>query len=196
MTTVILSSIKAEIFQLGKRDAREAILERRKGIRNHRDQLGDDRCFLDDYLVWKWLSDAPTEPEKFTSEDGMKECVLFYEHRRTETSDPVSADAITDPAHWDDDLETMSLSDLHNELSRLQKALRTHRDIIGRSRTVADDRALYAVLPEKIPADFRLPPKEEFLGEARAPKAGCPAFWRSHDGCKGCHNYHKWGPCR
>ncbi|MDO8520672.1 MAG: hypothetical protein Q7S52_01000 [bacterium] len=192
---MILSNDKTALLLLNNADCVTAILERRESIRSHRDERGDDRCFLDDYLVWKWLEGTPADPVIMTKEEGMKQCMLFYEHRRAETSDPVSADAITDPAHWDDDLGNMSLDDLHDELLRIQKALGVHRDIVGRPRTVADDRTLYGVLPEKIPADFRLPAKEEFLGEARAPHAGCPAFWRSHDGCKGCHDYHKWGPC-
>ena len=37
---------------------------------------------------------------------------------------------------------------------------------------------------------------EEFIGEAKAPHAGCPAFWRSHANCPvERHNLHRWGPC-
>lgn len=58
-----------------------------------------------------------------------------------------------------------------------RNAIRAHRDARG------DDRLPYAVLPEKIPCDFRLPPEAEFLGEAIAPHAGRPSFWRSHSAC-------------
>lgn len=62
--------------------------------------------------------------------------------------------------------------------------------------TADDDRALYAILPEKMPADLRLPPEDHFLGETKSPDAGCPAFWRSHDGCGPECNLHQWGPCK
>ncbi len=82
-------------------------------------------------------------------------------------------------------------------MMRLEDGLRIHRDISGRPRTIEDDRVLYSVLPEKIPADFRLPPRSEFLGEVRSPHAGCPAFWRSHNGCSATrHDLHQWGPCK
>jgi hypothetical protein len=42
---------------------------------------------------------------------------------------------------------------------------------------------LYALLPERLPADTRLPPRPEFLGEKKAPHAGCPSYVRSHAGC-------------
>lgn len=195
---MILPGNKAAPLYLGDNDCRAAILERRESIRNHRDERGDDRCFLDDYLLWKWLSDSPPEPvAPISIEWGMEQCALFYNHRRAETADPLPKEAILDPRHWDDDLEGMASDQLHDELLRVQEGLRAHRDITLRPRTIADDRALYALLPEKVPADFRLPPEEEFLGEARAPQAGCPAFWRSHGGCSAkCHDLHRWGPCR
>jgi hypothetical protein len=92
---------------------------------------------------------------------------------------------------------------LLDELVKLQDAILAHREVGNKPRTVEDDRQLYRVLPEKLPADFRLPPKEDFLGEAKAPTAGCPSFWRSHFGCSGCgecaqkaSDLHKWGPCK
>lgn len=173
-----------------------AIIERRESIREHRDQKGDDRCFLDDYPVWAWLADSSPEPKRIAPKKGMESCLLFYKCRRAEVPDPAPEDAIAESAHWDDDLSGMTPEELRDELKRIEGAIREHRDIVGRPRTLEDDRALYGILPEKVPADFRLPPKEEFLGEARAPHAGCPAFWRSHGGCMTkCHDYHKWGPC-
>ncbi|TSC81729.1 MAG: hypothetical protein G01um101420_834 [Parcubacteria group bacterium Gr01-1014_20] len=194
---MILSVDRAEILRLSCNDCKTAILERRNSIRSSRDQRGDDRCFMDDWLLWKWLSDSPPEPTAFRIEWGMEQCALFYEHRRMEQVDPVPKDAILDSAHWDDDLEAMALNQLHDELVRIQEALRAHRDIKDRPRTLKDDQVLYQILPEKILADFRLPPKEEFLGEYRSPHAGCPAFWRSHSQCDTkCHNLHQWGPCK
>jgi hypothetical protein len=163
-------------------------------IREHRDQKGDDRCWLDDYGVWEMLPDSPPMP-RLSLEDGMKCCNEFWAFRRTNFPDPVPSDAILDPNFWDDDLIEMSAEELAEEFVRLCRAVRAHRDVAGRPRTISDDQALYTVLPEKIPADFRLPPEEEFLGEAKSPNAGCPAFWRSHKNCLAECNLHKWGPC-
>lgn len=159
-----------------------AILERRVTIRNHRDTRGDDRCHLDDYLVWEMLDDSPAipiSPPPF--EEAMALCRQFFYLRRAHAPDPMPFDVINDPKQWDNDLVPMTYYQLLVELICIQKVIRTHRDIGNRPRTIDDDRMLYSVLPEKIPADFRLPSEDEFLGEAKTPHAGCPAFWRSHD---------------
>lgn len=184
-------------MDLGVDDLRDLILERRLAIRTHRDQRGDDRCWLDDYVVWAMLEDSPCAPTVLPSfETGMQLCWQFYHWRRAEVADLVPADAILDSNLWDNDLEQMSAGQLFEELARIQSAIRQHRDINGRLRTIDDDRLLYMILPEKISADFRLPAEQDFLGEAKAPSAGCPAFWRSHSCCLVLHhNLHQWGPC-
>ena len=126
----------------------------------------------------------------------MKKCGAFYRYRRTEIPDPEPMGAITDPKEWDSDLILMTQEELEGELLRIRAAVRTHREINGRERTVDDDRELYSILPERLPADFRLPLESDFLGEAKAPHAGCPSFWRSHETCAaGAHDMHTWGPC-
>ncbi len=177
-------------------DLLESIRRARNTIRRHRDQKGDDRCWLDDYFVWSLLPDSPQDPTTLPSFDaGMAECRKFFLYRRADEADIVPADAIQDKNAWDADLETMNEEQLQKTLAALQEAIRAHRDIHDRERTLADDRKLYTVLPEKIPADFRLPSEEEFLGEKQT-DAGCPAFWKSHQTCP-CseHNLHQWGPC-
>ena len=165
-------------------------------IRYHRDQVGDDRCFLDDWLVWQFLSDTPLRPH-FSGEEGMVECKLFWTHRRADGIDTLPVGAIVDPEHWDDILWTDSKFQLKNALFKLQCAIRTHRDITNRPRTADDDRVLYAHLPEKLSANFCLPSEAQFLGEERAPVAGCPSFWRSHETCASARcNLHCWGPCQ
>jgi hypothetical protein len=173
---------------------RQSILGYRWAIRRHRDTLGDDRCWLDDYLVWGVLEDSPPTPDNPPPfDEAMRLCRQFYTYRRSETADPVPTDAIRDPAHWDDDLASMTEVQLTVELDRVLAAVRTHRDVPG-VRTIDNDRALYAVLPEKLPADFRLTPEPEFLGGIK-PGAGCPNFWKSHLGCTCAHDLHRWGPC-
>ena len=208
-----LSYTLEKLEKLGIEECIAAIREQRQVIREHRDQKGDDRCWLDDYYVWVMLNDTsadlPSEvltqagPPMPSFEEGMRCCRDFYNFRRRGEADTTPSDAVLDPTQWDGDLAGMSNEELVKELMRIQQAIRTHRDISGRlacrsgrPRTFEDDRALYVVLPEKIPADFRLPPEDEFLGEAKSPRAGCPSFWRSHAGCSvGKHNLHQWGPC-
>jgi len=180
----------------GAAQLRAAILERRRVIRYHRDQRGDDRCWLDDYLVWAMLEDTPAEPATLPPYDQMmQKCGDFFNHRQANSSDVVPSEAIFGPGHRDDDLAKMSPEALIEELVKIQQAICRHRDITDRPRTVDDDRLLYSVLPEKIPADFRLPSQADFLEGAKA-GAGCPNFWQSHQGCLAeKHNNHCWGPC-
>ena len=173
------------------------IIACRHAIRRHRDAKGDDRCWLDDYFVWALIPGSfPVPTEVPPMEEAMDMCRAYYKLRRAETADAQPANAVTDPAKWDADLETMDDAQLQAELTRLHAAVRQHRDNACKPLTLDDDRALYVALPEQVTADFRLPPPDEFLGEAKAPNAGCPSFWRSHAGCKTRrHNLHQWGPC-
>ncbi len=184
---------------LNREALREKIRKIRQGIRSHRYAKGDDRCWLDDYPVWASISGSTWPPMRLPpKEEMMAKCREFYTYRRAETADPVPADAIISPRDWNADLLGLGAKELLRKLKQLEEAIARHRDIVGRPRTCDDDRALYAVLPEKMPSDFRLPPEDEFLGEAKAPTAGCPAYWRSHQDCpnrvSGC-NVNKWGPC-
>lgn len=194
-----ISETEVELLKLlSRKGLIDAIIERRTDIRKHRDARGDDRCFLDDYLVWRWFVGPPTDPTEFISvEHGMAQCILFYEYRNADEADQVPEDAILEPAHWDDDLAALDDKGLFFALSDIQQAIRKHRDITGRPRMTCDDRELYHVLPEKLPADFRLPSRGEFLGTVLFPHAGCPAFWNSHGQCQTkTHNFHAWGPCK
>ncbi len=176
---------------------REMIRKRRSIIRWHRDQKGDDRCFLDDYRVWAMHGALPHFPGQMSSEAGMVKCREFYLYRRAELADPIPVDAITNPSLWDADIETMNYNEAFQELEWIMLMIGQHYInplIPKRVRTLEDDRKLYAALPEKMPADFRLPPEEEFLGEAK-PQVGCPAFWKSHVSCGKRCDLHKWGPC-
>lgn len=193
-----LSSNRTEIEKLSNSELLHAIKVRRDYLRWHRDQRMDDRCWIDDLGLWEFLSDTPPHEGKAPSfEEGMHLCREFYVHRRAETPDATPAHALIDPSHWDLDLQSMHHAELVAELHKIQNTIQAHRDIQGRKRTLEDDRAVYALLPEKLPADFRLPPEPDFLGEAKAPRAGCPSFWRSHGSCgTEKHDLHRWGPCK
>lgn len=176
---------------------RETIIACRNAIREHRDARGDDRCWLDDYKVWVFINGLPRVPNVPPPfEEAMQRCYKFYKHRRTDEKDAMPTSGFLTPGDYDGDLVGMDNWRLFEEVRRLQEAIRIHHDITWRPRMVGDDRKLYAVLPEKRAADFRLPLEEDFLGEAKAPHAGCPAFWRSHAQCPVAkHNLHQWGQC-
>ncbi len=173
---------------------KERIVDLRNVIRYHRDQKGDDRCWLDDFVVWRTLSGKDiTELPMY--DEGMSRCRAYFRLRSTVSLDQTPANALIDKREWDKDLRIMDDEQLKDELLKLENAIRKHYEIIDRERTVDDDRELYSVLPEKIPADFRLPSEEDFLGTTKT-NAGCPQFWKSHSSCSGKHNLHQWGPCQ
>lgn len=179
----------------------------RSDTRYHRDQKGDDRCWVDDYRIWAHLEDSPAKPTVLPPfEEMMRRCAAFHRFRNAKIADSKAEEAtetlseapriLQAPSDADLDLTCMTRSELDAELLRLQAAIRAHRDIAGRERTLEDDKRLYRVLNEPIEADFRLPSEADFLGEARAPFAGCPSFWRSHQNCaEDAHDIHIWGPC-
>ncbi len=179
----------------GEDKMKDRVIELRRVIRYHRNQVGDDRCWVDDYLVWNSLPETKQVVRLPTYDEGMRKCRLFYQNRNAVSADPMPADAILYPVKWDDDLKEMSAEDLRNEHTKLETAILKHYHIPYERKTIIDDRELYGVLPEKIPADFRLPSEEDFLGTART-DAGCPQFWKSHQNCLGEHNLHQWGPCK
>lgn len=70
----------------------------------------------------------------------------------------------------DSDLPGLTIEALRAEVLALRAAIRVHRDGKAQARCWLDDQALYAALPEKTPAQFALPPREEFL-------RSCTRFW-------------------
>lgn len=193
---VILSNDAELLNLLTYRELKIAIRERRRVIRKSRDERGDDRCWMDNYLIWAMLENSPVDPMKAPAYgEAMQSCEQFYKYCSTEDKDPTPLDAILDPDHWDDDLWGINKNRLVYKLLEIQLAITILRDVYyHRPLTIDDYRNLYVILPEKIPADFRLPPRSEFLGTDN-PHAGCPRFWMSHSNCKGPCNLHVWGPC-
>ena len=170
-----------------------AILQRRGISRWHRDQKGDDRYWFDDYKINAMLIGAPSVPIKIPAEIGMVLCRLYYQSSRLDYKLPNPPGAILDPKRWNDDIGCMDFEKLLSELEKIQLA--AHELIeIPWPRTASDYQRFYdQVLPEKILADFRLPPEPEFLGNIKK-NASCPNFWCSHAQDKTCH-YDQWGPC-
>lgn len=172
------------------------IISLRQAIRYARDQKGDDRCWLDYWPLYEILEDTNSSMLEVNpnSKEIMQICTSFYEKRRQDYLDtPVNA--ILERDLWNSDLDSMNSSSLAKELEKIEETARKHRDTPILELTVEDDKTLYQILPENISADFRLPPREQFLGTSN-PCAGCPNFWKSHANCKAKkHNFQSWGPC-
>jgi hypothetical protein len=150
-------------------------------IREHRDQIGDFRCWVDDeamyHKVLPELSDAHPilpGPSQFH-----QLCEAYFNKRQDPKDlevDPLLDSRNTklslhyDPEILDSDLKQMSPSVLSQELAKLLGAIRLHRSIPALERTYISDRELYMALPEKKEAATKLPSRERFLGK------GCPAY--------------------
>ncbi len=138
-------------------ETKKAILNLRYAVRWHRDQFGDDRCWLDDWRVYKFL------PEGFKNElpsyEACMELCKQYKNFRTETKPPVPYESVT-KNQLDIDLLYLSPSGLKYELEQICQAVRHHLNIGDGNRTASDDRLLYNILPDKIPANQSVPDLE------------------------------------
>lgn len=192
-----LSCERKRLARLSGPELYSAIIKRRTVLRTHRDQVGDNRCFLDDYLLFAFVEGLPGKPPKLNLESGMPLCRKFYEHCRLDQKLSNDKHAILDPSRWDNDLINRRSGVLLNRLETIQlEVVVLYEKSIRKPLNVADYRRLYQrTLPEGIEADFRLPSEPEFLGESKS-GAGCPQFWKSHANCnsESC-DLHQWGPC-
>lgn len=71
----------------------------------------------------------------------------------------------------DDEIFLMEVNELQEEVLRLRKAIRTHRDLKSHDRCWLNDARLYATLPEGEVPSMTLPPRDEFL-------ANCAHYWK------------------
>ena len=130
----------------------------------HRDQRGDDRCWFDDLSLYWCLPESIRRPVKLSTQEMAERCA-YYRHCRSDQNRP--RQAALDP-----EMESERCAKYLNEMPRLllilegrklRKGVRDHRDKPMISRTVADDKKLYALVRGGMEADFRLPPAEVFL---------------------------------
>ncbi|MEK7610371.1 MAG: hypothetical protein AAB468_01325 [Patescibacteria group bacterium] len=147
-------------------EIKKKIIEWRGVIRWHRDQVGHDRCWLDDGHVYKIVLGLETThpPSKTVCED----LCTQYHHGRSGKKFIRGQNKLNGKKP-DDDLEKMSRHRLELEWAKLLKAVTAHYRLGDGERLARDDQKLYRVLPEKTPADQRLPTANEF-------KQGCREF--------------------
>jgi hypothetical protein len=182
MVLSLASSTKDEkLGTLSLTHLKQEILDFRKDLRYHRDQLGDDRCWVDDSLLYEHLPEKKGIITRLPKWDKMAvECSRFQRMRGSGKHTGIGFKEVNYNL-FDSDLDKMDSTAMIRELMVLRVAVRKHRDL-GPKKTLEDDAELYALLPEKIPADFWLPP--ELL-------INCHRFWD----IKQTHNpekIHEW----
>lgn len=182
-----------------------AIRTRRAIVRWHRDQVGDDRCIIDDHLVALTIADTPLAFPGFNEVEGMEQCRRFHANRQAPDDVPQPPITKAERNAWDNDLRRV-MHKHRNDTPRLERVLlgllqKLHAELLHfratqPNTTYRDDRRLYRrTLPEKRKACTVLP--RGFLDVNPGACAGCPQFWASHAACPPGvrHNEHGWGPC-
>lgn len=156
------------------------IAEARKLIREHRDQIGDYRCWVDDDLLHHAILPelSNQRPNVPGSDEFMRRCEAYHALRQNPNELPVAIPLDSSVGQLqlrydtklDDDLRLMDEVAKKMELDKIIAAVRHHRARGYQGRTFEDDASLYMLLPEKQPAITQLPPREKFIGK------GCPAY--------------------
>lgn len=148
----------------------------RNAIRHHRDQRDDDRCWVDDHLLYHVVLGLPDLSELPDKAEWMRRCGLFHGRR---SPGPFVAPHPPSPIHGDPDrdLETMGADTLEAMLKHLVMTVLEHH-ARGEQKSWSDDIALYLVLPERYTPHSKsveLANCERFYECKRAEVArGCP----------------------
>lgn len=176
------SGLDADIESFGAEPLRELMRKTRSVLRWHRDQRGDDRCWLDDWKLYR-----ETLPENQISffvlperSEFMRRCERFFIMRQSPYDSETVPETVERP---DADLEGMDDAALKTAIQTLRQGIRTHRDRGDWHRTWHDDEPLYQFLPERIPAITQLP--RELL-------ANCERFCDSRPYPCPLNKMHEW----
>lgn len=147
-------------------------------IRWHRDQKGDNRCWLDDWRVYEVvLGIKPPNLPAYST------CLILceqYHHQRSALTPPNTSQLII--KDWDADLQSFSEQRLIAERAQLLLAVNFHRNFNDGRRLAADDLRLYSVLHDGILLDQHLPPWEEF-------RPSCERFFSDPDRANKLHEW-------
>jgi len=158
----------------------DTVRRSRAAIREHRDQIGDYRCWVDDEVLYHStlpeLNDLTPEPPDIN--EFMRRCEAYHSNRQdpSEPKASIPMDSSVGPLpliyspELDADLIAMTSEQLRDELDRLWEAIRVHRSIGHKDRNYHHDQTLYLILPERKLAVTQLPPRELFIG------GNCPAY--------------------
>lgn len=143
-------------------DLKSRILDGRKVIRWHFYQEGDDRCWADDFLVYKVILGI-SEPVALPYDRCMALCRQYHDQRSTKIA--LVQIRISSPSvNCDHDLIDADAAKLAYVWAQIHGEAMVHYRIGDGNRTAADDQRLYEVLPEArlIAANQYLPPWEVF----------------------------------
>ena len=141
------------ILMFLQQELRAHIVAARNTIRWHRDQLGDDRCWVDDCLLYHRVLGHSDITQLLPKPEFIGKCRIFHERRRMQS--PPGPMPST-PPHPDSDLRGVTDEVLSAKLQRLKDAVKRHYEP-GDAKTASDDQDLYLTLPEKFHGDLRHP---------------------------------------
>lgn len=152
----------------------------RLAIRQHRDQIGDYRCWVDDEVLYHRVLPElrGVVPEVPPGEEFLRRCETYYKQRQNPEESPVEIplDSSLEPLNLvydnslDSDLNGLDAKAVQLRIDQLLQAVRDHQAKGYSNRTYRHDCDLYLCLPEKKLPITQLPPRELFLGR------GCPAY--------------------
>jgi hypothetical protein len=166
-----MSNFKTNFDQTNNTQLQVEIIKLRNIIRYHRDQKGNDRCWLDDELLYESLPETTDKVIVLPSREVfMEKCARFHARRQApEQTKQVNQEADQLP---DQDIEELTEGEQKKEVARLKQAIRLHRNIGDSQRSWQDDQRLYKVLNENTEYDTTLPDQETFL-------SACDRFFAS-----------------
>lgn len=146
--------------RLGRARAKEEILKARNAIRKHRDAVGDDRCWLDDDLVYQCLPGYKPITTLCPRVEFLKKCRIFKERRcgwRSYAPGLLRV-PLLESGMSDEDIDRWTVKTLRAHVLWLWLAIQNHHDC-GDNKTSFDDILLYLVLPDGIEPNLSLPPE-------------------------------------
>lgn len=174
-----------EASNLTRDRAKDEILKARNAIRGHRDEKGDDRCWLDDDLVYQCVPGYKPVTMLYPKEDFLKQCRVFKERRSGLSSYPsgLLAVPLRENGMSDTDIDKWTDEQLKSHVFWLWLCILNHHNC-GEDKTSFDDVLLYMVLPDGTEPDLSLPP--ELL-------ANCERFYDTRP-CPltNPHKLHEW----
>ena len=152
----------------------------RAAVREHRDQIGDYRCWVDDEVLYHRILPelSGVQPTVPPASEFIRLCESYFNRRQDPCEPPqqIPLDSSVGPLQHDHDssldadLAEKSVESLQSEIEDWYRAIRTHREKGHHQRTHEDDKTLYLALPERVSAVTQLPPRDLFLGK------NCPAY--------------------
>jgi hypothetical protein len=152
----------------------------RLALREHRDQIGDYRCWVDDHVLYERTLPGYTAPSTPPSEELFDSyCESFFRNRqhpndRGRNDIPLDSSigplVLAYPAELDSDIQELGIPDLQRIIAEARAAIEKHFSKGPLLRTFEDDFSLAMLLPEQRLPDTALPPRELFLGR------GCPGY--------------------